>query len=357
MFEFYYNNKIYKAKNWVESSPNNFLIMAEDQEKNINFIYSKNVQSLPATAAYLRSTSSDVSRNEVYNIRKWEKEKLDLIDYQDVDLNKLDFISLLYIYRRLNFIVEDDVINFREKIFEAMKTTLYEYEEKGRIDYDEDIAQMINLGYSITPYLSDDEEIRKLIEEFTLYVKIKTYSMMNIYDLLVERKKFIKVLNGEKTFDELGYPDVTFFALQNRIEPAVAVLIELKEDLILTEIFNLTRNALEINPFTVTLKEYNNRNIREFRFEIDARFDYNYLYYEDLGIETDIVEEEVKGLNRWQYDLVSEHLYKISRKALKEVELNSEKFKESYRYSLALYSDIEYVMYLINYVLKTMDLD
>lgn len=357
MFEFNYNNKKYRAKNWIESSPNNFLIMAEDQNNKIDFIYSKNIKSLEQKSSYLRSTSSDVSRNQVYNIRKWEKEQIDLIDYKDVSLEKIDFITLVYIYRRLNFVFDKDVVEFREKVYLAMEKTLYEYEEKGRMDYSQEISELISLGYSIGPYLSDDDIIRSLIEEFVIYVKIKTYSKMNIFELLLEEKKFKKVLNGEKNFDELGYPDVTYFALKNRINPALKILIRLKEDLILTEVFNITRKALEINPFIVNLKEIEKLEDREFKFDIDARFDYNYLYYENLGLETDIVEEELKNLNRWQYDLVAEHLYTISRNVFRNNEYNKEEFKKCCEYSLALYSDIEYVVYLVDYVLKTMDLD
>lgn len=357
VFEFYYNNNIYKAKNWVEVDPNNFLIMAEDHLDRIRFIYSRNINNLPVNLIYLRNTAISLSRNELYNIRKVEKENMDLIDFKNVNLEKLDFASLLFLYRRLNFVDTSEVSSFKKEIYISMKKSLYEYEEKGRVDFQDGIIDLINLSLSIHPYLSDSEEIRKLIEEFALFIKIKTYSKMNISDLLDEKKKFEQVLKGKKSFDELGYPDISYFTLKNRIKPAVEVLLKLKEDLILTEIFNITRHALLINPFKVNLEELENVIEGKFQFVEDARFDYNYAYYEDLGIETDIVEDEIRSINKWQYEKVSEHLFLLAKDALKDVSLNDKKFIDSYKYSLSIYKEIDYVIYLIRYVLKTMDID
>lgn len=354
MFEFHYENNIYKAKFWIEVEPNNFLIMAEDKLNNNAFIHSKNIKNLPVKLTCLRSTSISLSQNELYNIREIEKENIDIIDFKNVNLEKLDFITLLSLYRRLNFIKSGESYMLKDKIYISMKKTLYDYEEKGKVDFKDDLTDLISLSFNIEEYLSDDEEIRKLIEEFMIFLKIKIYSKMNIGDLLDEKNKFEEILNKKDDLQEYGY-GISYFTLKNRIKPALEVLLKLKEDLMLTEIFNITRKALLVNPFKVSLKSLENSMESEgkFKFIEDSRFDYEYAFYEDLGIETEI-SEEIRSINRLNYEMISKHLFLLAKDALKDVSLKDEKFIDSYKYSLVIYGEIDYLIFFVNYVLKTM---
>ena len=352
MFDFLYNGTVYKAKYWIESNPNNFLIMAEDLNKDVKFIYSKNIKSLPTTVSFLRSASVDISKNELYNIRKVEKEEYDLIDYQNVNLAKVDFISLLNIYRRLNFINVEEVIKLKEKIFLQMEKTLFEYKEKGRFDFSDDILDLLNFSFSITSFSDNVSKIKDLVDEFLLFIRIKIYLKLNLYDLLCERKKFDEILKGDKTLEEFGYDNIDIYTLSDRLVPAVDVLIRLKEDLILTELFNVTRKAILLNPFTVTKKQYDLTEKDDFKYQDEARFNYNYMYYEDLGINTDIVKEEIRSYNKWEYEKISSHIYEIAKDTLNKIDVYSENFLKTYRYSIALYGEFEYIRYLMNFIFK-----
>ncbi|RVU53984.1 hypothetical protein [Anaerosphaera multitolerans] len=353
MFEIINNGKKYVPKAALKVSCADYLVLAIDEDNNFIFVHSKDIFELRENPQILKDLAIPVNKSEIYNIRQSEIDKKDLIDFKNIKLSALNFKELLSIYKKFEFKSDVSSNIFKNRILGTLKKNLYNCKYNGKVDYEDDIKSLIKNIYDFKVDNFMDYELKVVSKEYINFLKVKVYEKMNIYELLKEHSRFIDVIEGKKDIDKLGFPSVDLFTLREVIEPAVRVLIYFKEDIILTELLNITRHALEINPFTVKSEEVKELNL-SFKFDEDAKFNYNYLFYESLGINTDFVYEELASLNKWEFEEVSKHLFKVSEDVLYQYK-DREEFWNILKETLIIYEDVSFVKYFINYLLTTLE--
>lgn len=354
MFEFTYNNTKYRALRWVESdeNSNNFLILATDSNNEIRFIYSNNC-NLPVDKFFLRAYSSDLSLNEITTYNRNDVKNIDIMEFKNCNLDKIDFSSLLSLYRRLHYNNSSDSLNLKDKIYKTMKNTLNNYRTNGIQDYNISIKELNYITKDLATICRiDNDKTIKLINEFLILVHINILTKMNLAELYSEEKKLNEILSG-KTIpeNEILYKKVDYNILSNRIYAALQIIIALKEDLVLIKLFGLTRKNIPLNPYSASLKDLENIKNRKFYFKKEARYTYNYIFYEKLGINTDIIEDEIYSYKIEEFDIIAENLFKLAKNAINE-SIDNPEFIKKYKYTKERYSNNKFIAYIIYYFLK-----
>ncbi|SHH30857.1 hypothetical protein SAMN02745245_01033 [Anaerosphaera aminiphila DSM 21120] len=353
MFEILYNNKKYIPKAALKINCSDYLVLAMDLDDNFIFIHSKDIFELRENPEILKDILVPLTKDEIYNMKQSELKKKDIVEFKNIKLNALNFRELLSLYKKFEFAEEGSSVVFKSRIVSGLKKNLYDCKNNGKVDFKDDIKSLIKNSYEFNLGSVSDYELKEILMEYTVFLKTKVYEKMSLYELLKEHSRFVNVLNGNMEIEKLGFPNVDLFTLRDSIEPAVRVLIYLKEDIILTELLNVTRHALEKNPFTIKRKDIEEVD-EEFHFNEEAKFNYNYLFYESLGIDTDFAYDELSNLNKWEFSEVSEHLFKISESVLKEYK-DRDEFLNACKESLIVYEDVEFVKYFISHLFTTLE--
>lgn len=347
MFEIIFNEKNYRAVAALKKDSKNYIILAKDYQNNLMFFDTEYSKDLMNNIELIKTLESQLNYEDIINIKPNEIRQLDFLDYEYVKYMKLSLLEQLYIYSKYEFGENIRESNLKNKIIVSMKKTLYEYKNKGRLDFKNSLKNLLIEQEKISNIVSYGVEVSNLVEEYKTFIAIKTYEHMNLFELLKEREKINRIINGECSIYELEHSRFYPETLKNRIIPAINIFIQLKEELIMVDIFNLYREPLCLNPFAYNL--INDKESKKFRYEKEAKFIYEYGFYEDLGINTQILYNEFKSYNPWEYEYMAEYFYDLCKGYIDELK-ESEEMILAKKYAKGIYSEVEFYKFLINFI-------
>lgn len=318
MFDINYNHQKITIYHWLETSVNHFLLMDGEGQ-----LY-----------------DSDELQGEDYRKILEEKAKeteqsCSLSDYHHLKIEALDFFDLVDVYR------DSKDEQLRLQLQKTMAKALYEYENQGRELEQDDVSFFVRMAASLE-VSKEDEGIEEYIEEFRIFLKLKVYEQMTLYELLNEKERFLEVLEEKRTASSLGFPFASAEEIRHRFLPALRVLIALKEDIYLLELLGLYRDYEKINPFTVTDRTLEKTKKSPFYYFEKGIFLYDYSFFENLGIDTLFLEEELREILPWQYKYMCEYLHGLSAEALQHIR-HYRTFYEKLRYVQDVYADSNFV--------------
>ncbi|WP_071028142.1 hypothetical protein [Peptoniphilus raoultii] len=337
MFFFTYKNNILEASSFIQIGPLDFLIYVE----NKNLI-------IDSCALNNEDFRRLVNLNQKNSLLSEKLKGLSYIDYKNLRLDNLDFMELVNIYRETFKDKTYKTHSFKEKLVKTMEKVLENYRTGGKKTDVYSFKALVRRALC-TDIKGEDEGIENLINEYLLFLKIKAYESMSLYELLNERDRFFNVLVGTSDIKDLGFPKVDFDTLKNRIYPALKILIRFKEDIYLLELFNFFRDYELQNPFTICEREYKNRRRGDFVYLDNAILAYNYEFFEKLGLSTNFFIDEVKDLFPWQFQFITEYLYGLVAKSIRNVKYTVN-FYEKLNTVSRLYGNIPFIKYFLDYV-------
>lgn len=337
MFFFTYKNEILKASSIIEIKPLEFLLYVDDK----NLILNSNQLSI-ADYKSLLSFCSDLDEDQI------TMEDYSYLDFCNCKIDKLSFMELLNIYRAIYKNSSTKAESFRQKLVESLKNLVYNYTNKGLKTDLKSFKEIVRRALE-TDILCEDYGIEPILKEYILFLKIKAYESMNLYELLSERDRFYDVMFGKTDIKDLGFPEVDYDTLIDRVMPALKILIHLKEDIYLLELFNIYRDYELQNPFIINKEQYNKRRRGDFSFSENALLLFNYEYFENLGISTNFFVDDINELYPWQFSYISDYLYSLVEKVINKV-----KEEDAFTYKLKTvernHGNSPFIKFFLDYV-------
>lgn len=338
MFKINYKEKFYEIDSYIEVGTLKFLIYLKECNQII--------------------TSDDMTKDDFKKFLKvkdflypsYEADTLEkLYEYKNLRYNELTFSELLNLYRNIKFSSKNSK-EFKNILKENMKDRLFQYENEGKDVGIYGLKALVRKSM-ITYSQKCDKEISNLIDEYLIFLKIKAYEHMNLYELLSEKDRFLKIIRSNDEKLNKGFPDVSIEILKNRLFPALKTLIKIKEDIYMMELFNLYRDILRQNPYIVDIKTYADNKNREFFYVENIKSIFEYRFYEKLGINLEFFEEDLESLHPCQYEYMSEYLYSLGYFVISRIKYTSNFVKKIYLVKKK-YGHLKFIKYFLEYLEK-----
>lgn len=340
MFNIYYKDRYYKAVDAIEIEEDEYLILAKDEDR---FIFLK---------------SSDISEFEEYKkefkkfalsltLEKTSSFEVDLtsgFECEHSNLDELSFIELFSIYHRLCRISDISIENLKEKLSSKMGKKLASYKDGGFVDTYFNFSNMEKIIMSVQNCYCYSDAVNYLVEEFKIYIAIRGYMSLNIYDLIFEHTKLIPVARGYVKSHPLIEMGISPSKIKNRIEPAINYIRQLKLDLILIEILGIASNWQYLNPYRLEKEDLKER---KYFFDPEKRQEFKHEFFKDIGISTEQFLSELLAIEKYKYSFIVEELLLKAGNAIENIFMDKNK---TFEYTNLLYGDIGFVRYLISII-------